>query len=68
MPPAWGGVLVDGGPKEIRTPSLLIRSQVLYPVELWDRTHFRERQPNQVNALVQAAFYQAGLAPVFCPC
>ena len=26
-----------GGPKEIRTPSLLIRSQVLYPVELWVR-------------------------------
>jgi hypothetical protein len=28
---------VNGAPKEIRTPSLLIRSQVLYPVELWVR-------------------------------
>jgi hypothetical protein len=26
-----------GAPKEIRTPSLLIRSQMLYPVELWVR-------------------------------
>ena len=25
----------NGAPKEIRTPSLLIRSQMLYPVELW---------------------------------
>ena len=24
-----------GAPKEIRTPNLLIRSQVLYPIELW---------------------------------
>ena len=25
----------DGGPRKIRTPDLLIRSQALYPAELW---------------------------------
>ena len=25
----------DGTPRRIRTPSLLVRSQTLYPVELW---------------------------------
>ena len=26
----------DGGPRATRTPNLLIRSQMLYPIELWD--------------------------------
>lgn len=26
--------IADGAPEEVRTPNLLIRSQVLYPVEL----------------------------------
>ena len=25
-----------GGPRATRTPNLLIRSQMLYPIELWD--------------------------------
>ena len=29
--------LGNGGPRRIRTPNPLIRSQVLYPVELWVR-------------------------------
>jgi hypothetical protein len=36
-------VEIDGAPREIRTPDLLIRSQSLYPAELWahkgDGTH-----------------------------
>ena len=59
---------VYGAPKEIRTPSLLIRSQVLYPVELWVRTQLRERQPNQVAVEVQAAFYDTLLASFLCAC
>ena len=31
-----GKLLLKSGPEGIRTPSLLIRSQVLYPVELRD--------------------------------
>ena len=34
---SWTSVLsgeVDGGPRRIRTPDPLIRSQVLYPAEL----------------------------------
>ena len=27
----------SGGPRATRTPNLLIRSQMLYPIELWDR-------------------------------
>ena len=27
----------NGGPRATRTPSLLIRSQMLYPIELWDQ-------------------------------
>ena len=57
---------VGGAPKEIRTPSLLIRSQVLYPVELWVRTQQRERQPNQLVADVQAAFSTDLLRRFFC--
>ena len=26
----------SGGPRATRTPNLLIRSQMLYPIELWD--------------------------------
>ncbi len=29
------GVLNNGAPREIRTPDHLVRSQVLYPAELW---------------------------------
>ena len=42
--------VVNGAPKRIRTSSLLIRSQVLYPVELWVRRfrcNRKERQPNE---------------------
>ena len=28
---------MTGDPTRTRTPNLLIRSQLLYPVELWDR-------------------------------
>ena len=34
-PPAGGAVITDGTPRRIRTPNLLVRSQTLYPVELW---------------------------------
>ena len=37
----WSGNQVlnlVGGPREIRTPGPLIRSQVLYPAELWARS------------------------------
>lgn len=37
LPAATGGEQIEGkngAPEEIRTPNLLIRSQVLYPVEL----------------------------------
>jgi hypothetical protein len=30
---------MNGAPREIRTPGLLIRSQSLYPAELW--AHFK---------------------------
>ena len=30
--------LINGGPREIRTPDQLVRSQLLYPAELWART------------------------------
>ena len=36
---------INGAPEEIRTPSLLIRSQMLYPVELRART-IEEAQPS----------------------
>jgi hypothetical protein len=29
----------NGGPRTTRTPSLLIRSQMLYPIELWNRRY-----------------------------
>ncbi len=32
---------VEHGPKGIRTPNLLIRSQMLYPVELWTQNFTR---------------------------
>ena len=28
-------VILNGAPKRSRTPNLLIRSQTLYPIELW---------------------------------
>ena len=42
----WSSVTVlesfdDGGPRKIRTPDLLIRSQALYPAELWVRVDWR---------------------------
>lgn len=30
----------DGAPRRTRTPNLLIRSQTLYPVELWVQSNF----------------------------
>ena len=34
--PSWAtSRLIDGAPKRSRTPNLLIRSQMLYPIELW---------------------------------
>lgn len=60
--------MLNGAPKESRTPNLLIRSQVLYPVELWVRTQLRERQPNQVVPQVQAAFCDTSLASVLGAC
>ncbi len=58
----------NGAPEEIRTPSLLIRSQVLYPVELRVRRSVaKERQPNQVMPNVQVGFWVV-LARIFDPC
>ena len=34
----------SGGPRATRTPNLLIRSQMLYPIELWDRAKTIERK------------------------
>ena len=33
----WHKFVKFGDPTRTRTPNLLIRSQLLYPVELWDR-------------------------------
>jgi hypothetical protein len=38
-----------GAPKEIRTPNLLIRSQMLYPVELWVRVYGQKRTRTTVK-------------------
>ena len=35
MPNKGRKIVENGGPRRIRTPNPLIRSQVLYPVELW---------------------------------
>ena len=54
-PLAWD----NGAPEEIRTPNLLIRSQVLYPVELRVRMPLASKvaQPNQLVRQVQARFF-----------
>ena len=33
-----------GAPKKSRTPNLLIRSQTLYPIELWVQQTFADKQ------------------------
>lgn len=38
----WAGAWPGGAPEGIRTPNLLIRSQMLYPIEL--RMHFHVRE------------------------
>ena len=45
----------DGAPVGIRTPNLLIRSQVLYPVELRVRKELRERDSRATTEPGQAA-------------
>ena len=40
--PANAGFLKAGAPEKIRTPNLLIRSQMLYPIELRAHNTFNE--------------------------
>jgi hypothetical protein len=47
---------VNGVPREIRTPDLLIRSQTLYPAELWAHNgaddEIRTRDPRLGKAML----------------
>ena len=41
LAPAYAnGLGITGAPRETRTPDHLVRSQVLYPTELWARISF----------------------------
>ncbi len=57
LPAATGGEQIEGkngAPEEIRTPNLLIRSQVLYPIEL--RAHaFRGRRTDHITCPLRFA-------------
>jgi hypothetical protein len=53
-----------GAPEEIRTPSLLIRSQMLYPVEL--RAHMKAGKLAKKTAKGKA-FILKGLKSLFNP-
>ena len=46
-------LILNGAPRRSRTPNLLIRSQTLYPVELWVHQAVRKcRAARRVDALV----------------
>ena len=49
MPNKGRKILENGGPRRIRTPNPLIRSQVLYPVELWVRCFWTKVLPYQMQ-------------------
>jgi hypothetical protein len=50
----------NGAPREIRTPGLLIRSQSLYPAELWAH---EGSFPNHLQSNKKALFGQASVMP-----
>tara|TARA_B100000989_G_scaffold199386_1_gene150694 strand:- start:44 stop:646 length:603 start_codon:yes stop_codon:yes gene_type:complete len=45
-----------GGPRATRTPNLLIRSQMLYPIELWDRVQMITQKRTGLKAKGTAPF------------
>ena len=45
-----------GGPRATRTPNLLIRSQMLYPIELWDRVQILAQKKIGAKAGVFSGF------------
>ena len=53
-------VTVPGG---IRTPNLLIRSQLLYPVELQTHSHSRGTRPSSESSAAHATAIRNSLVP-----
>ena len=48
--------LFYGAPKEIRTPDPLVRSQVLYPAELWAHAQYYTRNSMFLKAKIAETF------------
>ncbi len=49
-------LILNGAPRKIRTPNLLIRSQTLYPVELWVHRSLRTGDCRRCSDVPQAFF------------
>ncbi len=52
--PSWATSRSNGAPNRSRTHNLLIRSQMLYPIELWARLNSRR---NRLNTLFLHLYY-----------
>jgi hypothetical protein len=47
-------LILNGAPREIRTPDLLIRSQSLYPAELWAHKQVTANSFKDIKLLAKA--------------